>query len=116
MLANSGTLARWSRYAFLPAMGGDITSVPGPCRRIRASIRAPITRRVDSRTRNEHEKSRPYVCRVDVALVRWPEESDRRRRLERDGLPRLLLVEDGAAPPLVEDPLEDWVRVPATEL
>lgn len=53
---------------------------------------------------------------VEVVLVRWPHETERRARLERDGVPRLLLVEDGAAPPLVEDPLEDWVRVPAQEL
>ncbi len=48
--------------------------------------------------------------------MRWPHETERRAGLERDGIPRLLLVEDGAAPPLVEDPLEDWVRVPAQEL
>ena len=53
---------------------------------------------------------------VEVVVVRWPHEADRRARLEGDGVPRLLLVEDGVPPPLVEDPLEDWVRVPAQEL
>lgn len=53
---------------------------------------------------------------MEVVLVRWPHETERRARLEREGVPRLLLVEDGAAPPLVDDPLEDWVRVPAQEL
>ena len=53
---------------------------------------------------------------MEVVLVRWPHEAERRARLEGDGVPRLLLVEDGAPPPRVEDPLEDWVRVPAHEL
>ena len=56
------------------------------------------------------------VAEMEVVLVRWPEEAERRDRLEQDGVPRLLLVSDNAAPPLVEDPLEDWVRVPAEDL
>jgi DNA-binding response OmpR family regulator len=52
---------------------------------------------------------------VDVVLVRWPKETDQRERLAREGRPRLLLVEDAAAPPLVEDALEDWIRIPAPE-
>ena len=55
------------------------------------------------------------VAAVEVVLVRWPHEAERRARLEDEGVPRLLLVEDGVAPPVVEDPLEDWVRVPASE-
>lgn len=38
-----------------------------------------------------------------------------RSRLAREGRPRLLLLDDGSAPPLVEDPLEDWTRWPAPE-
>ena len=53
---------------------------------------------------------------VDVVLVRWPQEDERRRHLSHGGVPRLLLVEGGVAPPLVEDPIEDWIRVPAPEL
>jgi DNA-binding response OmpR family regulator len=52
---------------------------------------------------------------VDVVLVRWPRETENRERLAREGRPRLLLLEDGVLPPLVEDPLEDWVRVPASD-
>ncbi len=33
-----------------------------------------------------------------------------------EGQPRLLLVGDGAEPPVGEDPLEDWVRVPASDI
>jgi hypothetical protein len=52
---------------------------------------------------------------MDVALVRWPAEVGRRESLIDNGIPRLLLVEDGSQPPLPVDCLEDWVRVPATE-
>jgi len=53
---------------------------------------------------------------VDVVLVRWPDESQRRERIAADRQPRLLLVEQGAEPPFGDDPLEDWVRVPASEV
>ncbi len=51
---------------------------------------------------------------MDVVLVRWPLEADRRERLETLQTPRLLLVEHGE-PPLAADCLEDWVQVPASE-
>lgn len=51
---------------------------------------------------------------MEVALVRWPSERQRRARLRDAQHPRLLLVEDGSPPP-VDDCLEDWVRVPADE-
>jgi len=48
--------------------------------------------------------------------VRWPVEQDRRDDLKREGRPRLLLLEDGAPPPVSSpDDLEDWIRVPAAE-
>ena len=53
---------------------------------------------------------------VEVEIVRWPAEEDRRERLQRDQVPRLLLVEDGEQPPAPPDCLEDWVRVPAPEI
>ena len=52
---------------------------------------------------------------MDVVLVRWPVEWQRRERLAAEGRPRLLLVEHGSDPPAGADPLEDWVRVPAAE-
>jgi hypothetical protein len=52
---------------------------------------------------------------VEVALVHWPAEQDRREELRRAGQPRLLLVERGA-PPIPTDELEDWIRLPADDL
>lgn len=52
---------------------------------------------------------------MDVVLLRWPLEHQRRDALVSEGRPRLLLVEDGAAPPVTGDVLEDWIRVPAEE-
>jgi DNA-binding winged helix-turn-helix (wHTH) protein len=54
------------------------------------------------------------VPTVDVVLLRWPLEADRREELAASGLPRLLLVENGAGlPAAAADCLEDWIRVPA---
>jgi DNA-binding response OmpR family regulator len=53
---------------------------------------------------------------VDVVLVRWPAEESRRDELRQAGRPRLLLLENGAAPPVTGDALEDWIRVPAGEI
>lgn len=52
---------------------------------------------------------------MEVALVHWPAERDRREELRRSGLPRLLLVE-GGVPPIPADGLEDWIRLPADDL
>lgn len=52
---------------------------------------------------------------MDVVLLRWPVEQDRREALAKESRLRLLLVESGVAPPQVSDCLEDWVRVPADE-
>jgi DNA-binding response OmpR family regulator len=49
---------------------------------------------------------------MEVLLIRWPAESDRLDSARTSGSPRLLLVDPQVEPPLVVDPLEDWVRVP----
>jgi DNA-binding response OmpR family regulator len=51
---------------------------------------------------------------VEVVRVRWPAEADRRAGLAARGVARLLLVEHGE-PPVADDCLEDWLRVPAPE-
>ena len=53
---------------------------------------------------------------VDVVVVSWPAEAPRRERLMAEGRPRLLLLEDGNMPPAPTDCLEDWVRLPASDL
>ena len=52
---------------------------------------------------------------MDVVLLRWPLEQERRERLEQEGRLRLLLVEGGVPAPECSDVLEDWIRVPADE-
>ena len=49
-------------------------------------------------------------------MVRWPTEVTRRTALQRAGRPRLLLVEPAAPPPIIEDHLEDWIRIPADDM
>jgi hypothetical protein len=48
----------------------------------------------------------------DVHLIRWPAQERRRRELQDAGMPRILLLTPGAAPPEQWDELEDWVRLP----
>jgi two-component system OmpR family response regulator len=50
----------------------------------------------------------------DVALVHWPAEAERLRRLRARGEPRLVVVEHGP-PPTTDDFLEDWLRTPVDE-
>ena len=64
----------------------------------------------------EKHPARTVTPVMDVVLVRWPEEEPRRAQLRDDGVPRLLLVENGSPPPRSIDDLEDWVRVPADEV
>ena len=53
---------------------------------------------------------------MEVVLLRWPQEVTRRARLVEEGVPRLLLVDEGETPPILADCLEDWTRVPASEV
>lgn len=50
----------------------------------------------------------------DVVFVRWPAQADLRTRCRKEGMPRLLVVEAGAQPPISNDPVEDWVRPPVS--
>jgi two-component system, OmpR family, response regulator len=50
---------------------------------------------------------------MEVVLLRWPTEADRREQLRVDGVPRLLLVDADVAAPVPADDFEDWIRVPA---
>jgi hypothetical protein len=48
-----------------------------------------------------------------VELVSWPDEATRLADVRERRLPRLLLVAPDAAPPAVDDEIEDWIRLPA---
>lgn len=48
-------------------------------------------------------------------MVRWPAEESRLAEIRSAGHARLVLVPEGVAPPLTPDPLEDWVRLPASD-
>ena len=52
---------------------------------------------------------------MDVVLVRWPDDQERRHALASERRLRLLLVESTAEPPVPDDLYEDWIRVPADE-
>lgn len=54
------------------------------------------------------------VRNSDVIFVRWPVQADLRTRCRQDGVPRLLVVEGGAEPPISNDPVEDWIRPPVS--
>jgi hypothetical protein len=51
----------------------------------------------------------------DVVVVTWPDQQEEAERLARQGVPRLLLVEPDADPPMHHDILEDWLRLPADD-
>ncbi|GGM60698.1 hypothetical protein GCM10012275_34670 [Longimycelium tulufanense] len=51
----------------------------------------------------------------EVQLVRWPAQAELRNQCLEIGVPCLLVVEGGAAPPLCLDPKEDWVRAPISK-
>jgi DNA-binding response OmpR family regulator len=53
---------------------------------------------------------------MEVVIVRWPAERERREQLRRGGRPRILLLDDGAAPPDPDDCLEDWARASIDEV
>jgi len=49
---------------------------------------------------------------MNVPMVRWPNNAAEVERYRSLGVPRLLILEDAARPPVCADPLEDWVRTP----
>ena len=50
-----------------------------------------------------------------TVIVAWPAGAAEREALAREGVPRLLVVEEGVNPPPLLDCLEDWVQAPAAE-
>ncbi len=48
--------------------------------------------------------------------MRWPSDEQTLAVAREASMPRLLLVEGDSPPPVIEDDLEDWIRVPADEV
>jgi two-component system OmpR family response regulator len=51
----------------------------------------------------------------DVVILSWPDQAHELERLERNGTPRLWLVEPGVDPPISDTCLEDWLRLPVED-
>jgi hypothetical protein len=71
--------------------------------------------------RDMASRTTPRVFRADgesqdVVVLRWPEQSDAVERLDRRGIARLLLVEPDSPPPESDSCLQDWLRLPATDI
>lgn len=56
----------------------------------------------------------PPSLDLEVELLHWPAEADRRFTLAAAGVPRLMMLEPGTAPPRSWADDEDWVRLPAS--
>lgn len=52
---------------------------------------------------------------MKVEILRWPAERERQRSLAAAATPRLLLIENSQSAPVTGDPLEDWIRLPASD-
>ena len=52
----------------------------------------------------------------DVAVLYWPDEAEEAERLERDGMPHLLLVDPQATPPTSGSCLQEWLTLPVRDL
>jgi two-component system OmpR family response regulator len=52
----------------------------------------------------------------DVAVLYWPAEAAEAERLDRVGVPRLLLVDPAAKPPTSGSCLEEWLMLPASDV
>jgi len=70
----------------------------------------PSASRPATRRRTAAARSAPSVVMID-----WPSQSDRVSDPRLTDWPRLLFVAEAADPPVFDDPLIDWVRVPADE-
>ena len=51
----------------------------------------------------------------DVVVLSWPAEAAEAARLDEQGVPHLLLVEEGGEAPICASCFEDWIALPADE-
>lgn len=62
----------------------------------------------------QYSKGEISTAEEDVRVVRWPVEVKELEQLRRRGSLRLLVIENGATPPVPTDSREDWVRAPVS--
>jgi hypothetical protein len=51
----------------------------------------------------------------EVEMLSWPADAGRLEALRDAAIPRLVLVAAGTSAPVLDDELEDWVRLPADD-
>jgi hypothetical protein len=51
----------------------------------------------------------------DVVVLSWPADQAEAARLAAMDVPKLLLVDPSADPPIGDDPLTEWIRLPADD-
>jgi hypothetical protein len=52
----------------------------------------------------------------EVAVLYWPDEAEEADRLDRGGIPHLLLVDPHATPPVSGSCLREWITLPANDV
>ncbi|MFD5544489.1 transcriptional regulator [Streptomyces sp. NPDC127079] len=62
----------------------------------------------------QYSEGQLFSATQDVRVLRWPVEVQELEQLRRRGVPRLLVVENGATPPVPSDSREDWIRAPVS--
>ncbi|MFI6118401.1 helix-turn-helix domain-containing protein [Streptomyces sp. NPDC051064] len=60
------------------------------------------------------KRPQPSSDEEQVHVVRWPLEASKLEHFRHKGALRLLVIENGATPPVSTDVREDWVRSPIT--
>ncbi|MER7187330.1 winged helix-turn-helix domain-containing protein [Streptomyces hyaluromycini] len=62
----------------------------------------------------QYSEGQLFSAAQDVRVLRWPVEGQELEQLRRRGTLRLLVVENGATPPVPSDSREDWIRAPVS--
>ncbi|MFF4116881.1 helix-turn-helix domain-containing protein [Streptomyces sp. NPDC001714] len=62
----------------------------------------------------QYSEGQLFSATQDVRVLRWPVEVQELEQLRRQGILRLLVVENGATPPVPSDSREDWIRAPVS--
>ena len=78
-------------------------------------ILAPVPGDLFTSWKQSGNRASVAACAVDVVLLRWPVEEDRRAALAAQGRPRVLLRAGAEPAPVVLACRGAWVRLPASD-